>query len=188
MTKIRPSVDWQQDGAADGQSWKFDSATGLYVPFTPAAIVTAGHGIQDEGSPLSQRGNLNFVGAGVTVTDDAANNANKVTVTASVPTTVRDNLTATGGETIYVPGATPIDQSNPLVWKNDAILWSVEDYTYSGFNIIFPSVLANGDVIKVWYLTSGTAATGSLVPPTDPTKSVSSVRAYASTLYASGTY
>lgn len=42
-----------------------------------------GHTIQDEGVPLTQRSNLNFVGAGVTVTDDAGNNATVVTVSTS---------------------------------------------------------------------------------------------------------
>jgi hypothetical protein len=39
-----------------------------------------GHVIQDEGTNRTQRSNLNFVGAGVTVTDDAANDATKVTI------------------------------------------------------------------------------------------------------------
>lgn len=38
------------------------------------------HVIQDEGSPLTDRANLNFVGAGVTATDDAGNNATVVTI------------------------------------------------------------------------------------------------------------
>lgn len=42
-----------------------------------------GHTIQDEGVPLTQRTNLNFVGAGVTVTDDSANDATKVTISTS---------------------------------------------------------------------------------------------------------
>ena len=42
-----------------------------------------GHVIQDEGSPLTQRSKLNFVGSGVTVVDDSANDATKVTVTVS---------------------------------------------------------------------------------------------------------
>jgi len=40
-----------------------------------------GHTIQDEGTPLTQRTNLNFVGAAVTVTDDAGNDATLVTIT-----------------------------------------------------------------------------------------------------------
>ncbi len=39
-----------------------------------------GHTIQDEGISLTQRTNLNFVGAGVTVTDDSGNDATVVTV------------------------------------------------------------------------------------------------------------
>jgi hypothetical protein len=41
-----------------------------------------GHVIQDEGTPLTARANLNFVGAGVTATDDAGNNATVVTIPA----------------------------------------------------------------------------------------------------------
>lgn len=39
-----------------------------------------GHVVQDEGTPLTQRANLNFAGAGVTATDDAGNNATVVTI------------------------------------------------------------------------------------------------------------
>lgn len=41
-----------------------------------------GHTIQDEGIDLTQRTNLNFVGATVTVTDDAGNDATVVTISA----------------------------------------------------------------------------------------------------------
>lgn len=40
-----------------------------------------GHIIEEEGTPLTQRANLNFVGASVTVTDDAGNDATIVTIT-----------------------------------------------------------------------------------------------------------
>jgi len=53
----------------------------------PAAIlfglsnqVRGAHTIQNEGTPLTDRANLNFVGSGVAVTDDAGNSASKVTV------------------------------------------------------------------------------------------------------------
>jgi hypothetical protein len=42
-----------------------------------------GHTIQDEGTPLTQRANLNFVGSAVEVTDDVGNDATVVTITAS---------------------------------------------------------------------------------------------------------
>lgn len=41
---------------------------------------SGGHTIQDEGTALAARGSLDFVGAGVTATDDAANNRTVVTI------------------------------------------------------------------------------------------------------------
>jgi len=41
---------------------------------------TAGHTIQDEGTPLTARANLNFIGAGVTATDNAGTGATDVTI------------------------------------------------------------------------------------------------------------
>lgn len=41
---------------------------------------TGGHTIEDEGTPLTARTNLNFVGAGVVVTDDSGNDATVVTI------------------------------------------------------------------------------------------------------------
>lgn len=43
----------------------------------------SGHTIQDEGISLPSRGSLNFVGAGVTATDDSGNNATVVTIPSS---------------------------------------------------------------------------------------------------------
>lgn len=54
-----------------------DDAWGLW---TFAAV---GHVIQDEGSDLAARANLNFVGAGVEVTDDSGSDATIVTIDAS---------------------------------------------------------------------------------------------------------
>lgn len=44
----------------------------------------AGHTIEDEGTPLTARTNLNFVGAGVAATDDAGNDATIVTIAGGV--------------------------------------------------------------------------------------------------------
>lgn len=55
-----------------------------------------GHTIQDEGSSLAARTYLNFVGAGVTATDDAGNNATIVTIPK-------------GGEVLMADGVTPPD-------------------------------------------------------------------------------
>lgn len=60
---------WQRD---TGAAWE---------DCEPAA--GAGHTIQDEGTPLTARANLNFVGAGVVATDDVGNDATVVTISAS---------------------------------------------------------------------------------------------------------
>jgi hypothetical protein len=62
------------NATADGLEWG-SGATG------------GGHTIQDEGTPLTQRDNLNFAGTGVTATDDAGNNATLITIPSySLPT------------------------------------------------------------------------------------------------------
>ena len=49
---------------------------------TQWATSGGGHVVQDEGTPLTQRANLNFVGASVTVTDDAGSDSSIVTIAA----------------------------------------------------------------------------------------------------------
>lgn len=55
------------------------TASRVEIGTTPIAS-GGGHVVQDEGTPLAQRANLNFVGAGVTATDDAGNDATVVTI------------------------------------------------------------------------------------------------------------
>jgi hypothetical protein len=57
-----------------------DSAEALGVKWATPTSVTAGHIIEDEGTPLTQRATLNFVGDSVVATDDAGNNETDVTI------------------------------------------------------------------------------------------------------------
>ena len=50
------------------------------VDWISQASTGGGHVIQEEGSPLTQRSKLNFIGTVVTVTDDAGNDATLVTI------------------------------------------------------------------------------------------------------------
>jgi len=60
---------------------------GINVQTTITDVVAlaggGGHVIEDEGTPLTQRTKLNFVGAGVTVTDDGGDDASVVTISGS---------------------------------------------------------------------------------------------------------
>jgi len=68
--------------ATNGNVVLFDGTSGKLIK-DGGAPLTAGHTILDEGTPLTQRANLNFIGSGVTVTDDAGNNRTVVTITTS---------------------------------------------------------------------------------------------------------
>lgn len=68
------SVDF--DGSPNiptGQTYDIDG-----TPHTHAG--GSGHIIEDEGTPLTARANLNFVGGGVTATDDAGNDQTDITI------------------------------------------------------------------------------------------------------------
>lgn len=61
-----------------------DMRTDLYDSDLDGVVSSGGgHTIQDEGSPVTQRTNLNFIGTAVAVTDNPANDATDVIVTAS---------------------------------------------------------------------------------------------------------
>jgi len=94
-----------------------------------------GHEIQDEGNPLTQRTILNFVGDGVTVTDDAGNDATVVTISGG---------SEGGGHTIQEEG-TPLTQRANLNFVgdfvtatddsgNDATIVTVNDTRWNDIN------------------------------------------------------
>lgn len=62
-------------GIADGNALVYDSGTGEIVPGEGGG---GGHEIQNNGTPMTQRAALNFIG--FEVTDDAGNDATKVTL------------------------------------------------------------------------------------------------------------
>jgi hypothetical protein len=60
----------------------YDQTTNSFSCGTDQGGAGTGHTIQDEGVSLTQRTNLNFVGAGVTCTDDAGNDQSDCTISA----------------------------------------------------------------------------------------------------------
>ena len=70
-------VEVDLTGITDGQSLIYDLATTSIIPGESGG---GGHIIEDEGTPLTQRANLNFVGSNVEVTDDSGNDRTVVTI------------------------------------------------------------------------------------------------------------
>jgi hypothetical protein len=71
------------DKIIDEDNMASDSATKVPTQQSVKAYVdasTGGHVIEDEGTPLTQRTKLNFVGGGVAVTDDSGDDASVVTI------------------------------------------------------------------------------------------------------------
>ena len=63
--------------------------------FDEAGSGAGGHVIQEEGTPLTARANLNFIGASVTATDNAGNDATDVTITGGAVLETRQQLNVT---------------------------------------------------------------------------------------------
>ena len=82
----------------NGQVLGWTDATGSW-DCAAAGAGTGGHVIQDEGTGLAARANLNFTGAGITCTDDAGNDATDCDVPATVAalTHATDCSLAAGG-------------------------------------------------------------------------------------------
>lgn len=95
--------------AVDGHIVLFDGTTGKLIK-DGGLPLTAGHTIADEATPLTQRATLNFVGAGVAVTDDAGNNRTVVTISGSTG----------GGHTIQDEG-TPLTQRTNLNFVGNGV-------------------------------------------------------------------
>ena len=90
-----------------------EDATPGEFTINAAATGVSGHVIQDGGSNLAQRANLNFVGAGVSATDDLGNDATVITIPGSgapalviVDVTANKTLAASDFDTIQHVNAT----------------------------------------------------------------------------------
>ena len=134
------------DSTTDNKLYRFDGA--LWNP------VGAGHTIQDEGSSVTQRLKLNFVGAAVTVSDDVGNDASIVTVSGNGSQPVRENFVATAGQTTFVVVQT-FTSGNEWVYWNGRLMRNGASYDYqvSGQNIVFNTGLSVDDKVTVEILT-----------------------------------
>lgn len=100
---------------AEGSNISIAGSGTLADPYVISSSGGGGHTIQDEGTPLTQRTNLNFVGAGVAVTDDSGNDATVVTINGG------------GGDVTKV--GTPVN-NQVGVWTGDGTLEGDVDLTF----------------------------------------------------------
>jgi hypothetical protein len=124
---LRYLSDVNIEGIIDGQTLVWDTVTQRFIPGIGGT--GGGHTIEDEGTPLTQRTNLNFVGANVTVTDDAGNDATVVTISGGGSGTVN---TIVAGNNIDVDATDP---ANPIVSVETLTLADISDVTASVIEI-----------------------------------------------------
>ena len=97
-----------QSGATDGDSIVWSDADDEFIPGSGGG---GGHTIAEEGTPLTARATLNFVGAAVTATDDPGNDQTDVTIVVYqiLPYSYTGTLTVqTGTFRLYVERASTI--------------------------------------------------------------------------------
>jgi hypothetical protein len=123
------------------------------VSFIPLSSLN-GHLIEDEGISLTQRPTINFIGAGVTVTDSGGKT--QVDIPSSVGTYFVDEVTVSNTITDHtiVLSQTPIPNSTIVSWNGIVLrLGASFDYTISG-NIITLDpgiILTVGDGLQIVY-------------------------------------
>lgn len=108
----------------------------------------SGHVIQDEGSPLTQRAKLNFVGGTVTVTDGGAGPDSTIITLA---TWVEDHFTANGSDAFVTLTHTPKETANVSAYINGIFRQYTTDYTISGTTLTFTFTPNSGDLVSVKY-------------------------------------
>jgi hypothetical protein len=113
------------------------SNTNYIAQYSSTSGGVSGHVIQDEGVSLTQRTNLNFVGAGVTVTDDLATNSSIVTINGG------------GGSILSVTNA----QMSLLIGTNTVGVGQ--------FYLITDAIYTNGGVVVQGITTNTTSLQGS---------------------------
>lgn len=159
------STDTETLERDNGSAWEsVDSASG-----------TGGHTIEDEGTPLAARSKLNFVGAGVTVTDDSGDDASVVTISGGGGLTVREiDGTPTGTfTTIEVTNGKMTDQGSGVARLDltGTAVGAPSDATYVTEDI---NATLSAEVLTTTLLASGAHASrpaatkaGRLYLPTD---------------------
>lgn len=128
-------------------------AMGLREDIDKLTNAGSGHTIEDEGTILPARKYLNFIGAGVTASDDSANNATKVTIPGGGSSTNfadSEAPTDSGDHTNFTLANTPTVGSVKL-YRGGARQQVTGDYTISGGTLTLSYSLQTGEVLLADY-------------------------------------
>jgi len=148
------SLDYSQIRNAPSQGGTNTNIVRQLITEALAGFSGGGHTIEDEGSPLTQRTKLNFVGAGVTVTDDSGDNATVVTINAG------------SGDVSKV--GTPFN-NQVGVWTGDGTLEGDVDLTFdTATNTLAVGLVALDGRVQV-HAVKGDASDGLLVEASNGT-------------------
>lgn len=121
---------------------------------------SAGHTIQEEGTPVASRAALNFIGASVTVTDNSGTGATDVTITAG-GSTVTKVVAASGGDyttlgaAIAAASAGWVIQVKDATTETGAITSALNNLTIIGSNRVAATVGLGANLLTL----SGTGVT-----------------------------
>ena len=150
-------------------NWTVPSGTGASVD---------GHVIQDEGVDLPQRAKVNFVGAGVTVTNEAGGTRVSIPGTTGVQSVVAgsnvsvDNtdpenpvVSASAVQSVVAGSNVSVDNTNP---ENPVISASAVQSVVAGSNVSVDNTNPENPVISASAVQSVVAGTGLSVDNTDP--------------------
>lgn len=175
------AVSGQTSVTADSSAEELTLVAGANVTITTdntakeitiAASGSTGYGtIQEEGTPLTQRDTINFVGPNVTATDDAGNGVTTVTITdADTTYTAGDGLDLTGTEfSVDLAANKGLEiVSTELAAKAgtyitlDASGINVDLTAVSGYNGASTQVLTNSTGTIEWAAPTGGSGTSTL--------------------------
>ena len=144
----------------DGQVLTSDGSGG--AAWEEATGGAGGHIIEDEGTPLTERANLNFVGEGVTVTDDAVNDRTIVTVPGYQHIVNEDHSATCNGVIVqfstsdtFLAGSTVVTL-NGITQRPGSGNSYVEDVGLG--SITFATAPHTGDELLISYVKSGVGA------------------------------
>lgn len=132
--------------------------------YPPSSLPGGGHVVADEGTPVTQRGTLNFTGDGVSVSDDSGNDESDVSIPSMIAGTVGSvdisgGVAALTGEKIVVltNGTQLTDITNGIA-NQLAVLVNITAssiFVYRGNNILlsklFYEMKPNTALIMVFY-------------------------------------